>query len=180
MTTTSPGPLQFAHLDVHQDGLPEVPWWAKGVRRSKNAVAGLPQAAGGRPHGSDDEDRALEPVDKGGVLLLSGPGIFVAVIQDKRPDPAMMSHAAAVLYQADPDPLHVRAIALSPELVVDPLTVAHAAAGGFTFARDDGESALARGRNFMIRMIRLRREAIDYLARSDAGQTTVTTVRLPG
>jgi hypothetical protein len=72
------------------------------------------------------------------------------------------------LREAAPDPLEIRAIALSPEFRLDPNVVNDTADEGFALVRDDGESALARARNYMSRVTRLRADALAHLDRQTA------------
>ena len=112
-----------------------------------------------------DEKFTLEPVDRQGVQLLSASGVHVVAIADKRPSTELLKRAKNVLREAAPHPLEVRAIALSPELRPPPQFVMDSADDGFAFVRDEGESALARARNYMTRMLKLRADALLHLER---------------
>lgn len=112
-----------------------------------------------------DEKFTLEPVDRQGVQLLSASGVHVVAIADKRPSTELLKRAKNVLREAAPHPLEVRAIALSPELHLSPRDVMVSADEGFAFVRDEGESALARARNYMTRMLKLRADALLHLER---------------
>ena len=122
-----------------------------------------------------DEEFTPEPVDRQGVQLLSASGVHVVAIADKRPSIELLERAKNVLREAAPHPLEVRAIALSPESPPLPRDVMDSADEGFALVRDEGESALARARNYMTRMLKLRADALLHLERRSLVGNSMTS-----
>lgn len=111
-----------------------------------------------------------ETVLEGGVFhLLSGPGVQVVAIADKSLSQETFDRAREILHESAPHPLEVRAIALRQNFSAHPEFIMRHADAGIALVRDGGESTLARARNYMERVLKLRADALTHLRHTMGG-----------
>jgi len=110
-------------------------------------------------------------LEDGAMQLLSGSGVTVVVIPDKSLNQETFERARDILRQKAPHPLEVRAIALRQDYAGYPEFIMRQAEEGFAIVRDHGESPLARARNYMQRVLKLRTDALTHLGRTMGAST---------